>query len=292
MPIKKCALPLLENVALRDYTTFKIGGAAKYFFIAKKKKDVALALSWAKRHNLPFFILGGGGNTLVGDKGYQGLVIKMELENYRLERNIVFVEAGVVLNQLAKIAADDSLSGLEWAVGIPGTVGGAIWGNCGAFGESISDTVQEIEIFDVLEGKMKVLKKKDCKFNYRTSIFKKKKNFIILSAKLKLKKEDKNKIEEKIEKNLEYRKKTQPSLPSAGSVFKNPKGFFAAKLIAECGLKGKRIGKAKISEQHANFILNLGKASANDIKKLIKLVKQKVKDRFGITLEEEICYLN
>jgi len=292
LEVEKLLPGLKRNILLASYTTFKIGGVAKYFFIAKQKEDIALAISWAKKNNLPFFILGGGGSTLVADTGYKGLVIKIQNSEFRVQNSNIVAEAGATLNRLSKLAQENSLSGLEWAVGIPGTLGGAIWGNCGAFGESISDKVQEVKVFDSHEEGIKILKRKDCKFSYRTSIFKKKKNFIILSAKLGLKKGNKKEIEEKIKKNIEYRKRTQPQLPSAGSIFRNPKGFFAAKLIEDCGLKGRKIGKAKISDKHANFILNLGGATSKDIKKLIKLVKKKVENNFAIELEEEICYLN
>ena len=222
-------------------------------------------------------------------------------------------EVGVMLGELVNVSAKTGLSGLEWAVGIPGTVGGAIHGNAGAFGKSMKNVVKEVEVFDLSNEKIKTFKNKDCQLDYRESIFKKNKNLIILSTKLKLKKEKKSKIEKKMREYLNYRKENQPlNLPSAGSVFKNftphrnevsgagpalkialqefnRKDLIpAAYLIEKCGLKGKKIGGAKISEKHANFIVNLGEAKAEDVKKLINLAKKKVKNKFGITLEEEI----
>jgi len=254
-----------KNVPLKNYTTFKIGGPAKYFFEAKRKEELIEAIKLAKKLELPFFILGGGSNLLVSDKGFDGLVIKF----------------GQPLSSYVS-------KGLEWAVGIPGTVQGAVYSNAGAFKKSMKDVVKEVEIFDTKTEKIKNFKSKDCKFGYRDSIFKKNKNLIILSIKIKSKKSNRKKIKQ----YLDYRKKTQPlNFPSAGSIFKNPRGFFAADLIERCGLRGKRIGKVKISEKHANFIVNLRNGKAKDVKKLIKLAKQKVKSKFGIVLKEEIVVL-
>jgi len=271
-----------RNVLLKNYTTFKIGGRAKYFFIAKTKNKLIKAVQEAKKLNLPFFILGAGSNVLFSDQDYRGLVIQFQNQK---------------LSQLVS-------KGLEWAAGIPGTVAGAIRGNAGAFGQSMKDVVKQIEVFDVKEEKIKILKNKDCRFGYRDSIFKKNPNLIILSAEIKFKKSN----PQKIKKYLEYRKKTQPlNFPSAGSIFKNPPGFSAgelgeedkfsssafaaARLIEECGLKGKKIGGAQISKIHSNFIINSNQASSQDVLKLINLVKKKVKNKFGIKLEEEIQIL-
>ena len=203
-------------------------------------------------------------------------------------------EAGVMLGELVNILAKTGLSGLEWAAGIPGTVGGAIFGNAGAFNKSMKDVVKSVEALEVKNEKCKVknFKNRDCKFSYRDSIFKNNKNLIILSVTLQMKRGDKKEIENKIKKNLEQRNKTQPlNFPSGGSIFKNPPGFFAGELVKRCGLKGKKIGNVKISEKHSNFIVNLGNGKAKDVIKLIKLIKQKVKKKFGVTLEEEIQFL-
>ncbi|MBZ9572228.1 UDP-N-acetylmuramate dehydrogenase [Patescibacteria group bacterium] len=302
MELKKLLPRVKKSVLLKNYTTFKIGGKAKYFFVAKNRKEIIQAVSTVKENNLPFFILGGGSNVLVADKGYRGLIIKIKNQNLKFKKNTIFAEAGVPLSKLIKVALENSLSGFEWAAGIPGTVGGTICGNSGAFGKSISDIVKEVEVFDLEKGKIKILKNKDCQFNYRDSTFKRNKNLIILSAEFKLRTRIKKEIKKKIKEYLDYRKRTQPlDLPSAGSIFKNPrfrqgsggraKRIPAGELIEKCGLKGKKIGNAKISKKHANFILNLGKAKAKEIKKLIDLAKKKVKNKFKINLEEEICYL-
>ena len=258
-----------KNILLKKYTTFKIGGPVKYFFEAKTKKDLIEAIKAAKKLKLSFFILGGGSNLLVSDKGFNGLVIKF----------------GEPLSDLV-------LKGLEWASGVPGTVQGAIHGNAGAFGKSMADNVKSVEVLNLNDLKIKKLNNKDCKFGYRDSIFKKQKNLIILSAEMELKKSNKKEIEKKAKEYLKYKKETQPlSFFSAGSIFKNPKNFSAAKLVGECGLKGKKIGKAQISKKHANFIVNLGDAQAEDVKKLINLAKKEVKKKNGIKLKEEIQYL-
>ncbi|MFH1780607.1 MAG: UDP-N-acetylmuramate dehydrogenase [Candidatus Nealsonbacteria bacterium] len=254
-----------KNISLKKYTTFRIGGQAKYFFIAKTKNDLLRAVKEAKERRLPFFILGNGSNLLVSDEGYKGLVIK----------------TGKPLSSYVS-------KGLEWAAGIPGTIEGAVYGNAGAFGQSMKDAVESAEVFDTKTKKVKIFKNKDCQFGYRTSIFKRNRDLIILSVKIKRRKSDFKKIKE----YLDYRKKTQPlNFPSAGSVFKNPSGFSAGELIEKCGLKGKKIGGAQISNVHANFIVNLGTATAQDVLLLIKLIKKTVKKKFKINLKEEIIFL-
>jgi len=270
-----------KNVSLKNYTTFKIGGPAKYFYIAKNKTELIKAIKEAKKLKLPFFILGGGSNLLVSDKGFNGLVIKF----------------GQPLSSYVS-------KGLEWAVGIPGTIQGAVCSNAGAFKKSMKDVVESVEVFDTETGKVKIFKNKDCKFGYRDSIFRKKKNLIILSVEIKPKKSNTKKIRtslrenldfslrSKIKQYLDYRKQTQPlNFPSAGSIFKNLPGKSAGELVEKCGLKGKKIGNVKISEKHANFIVNLGQGKAKDVIKLIKLIKKEVKKKFGVVLEEEIQFL-
>jgi len=282
-----------RNISLAKYTTFRIGGQAKYFFIAKTKKDLILAIQEAKRKKLPFFILGNGSNVLISDKGFDGLVIKIQNSKFKIQNSKIIAEAGVYLGKLVNESAVKGLSGLEWAIGIPGTVGGAVYGNAGAFKKSMGDVVEEVELYDTKNQEFKILKNKNCKFDYRDSIFKHNKNLIIVSATIKLKKSNKKETKKKIKEYLNYKRKTQPlSFHSAGSIFKNSKNFSAAELIERCNLKGKKIGKAKISEKHANFIINLGGAKAKDVIKLINLIKKSVKNKFGIILKEEIQYLD
>ncbi|MEK9135122.1 MAG: UDP-N-acetylmuramate dehydrogenase [Patescibacteria group bacterium] len=284
-----------ENVSLKNYTTFRIGGKARYFFVAKNKNEVIKAIEWAKNKNLPFFILGGGSNLLVSDKGYNGLVIKIQNSNLKIQnynsKSKIICEAGRPLSSLVEETAKNNLTGIEWAAGIPGTVGGAIRGNAGAFGGSIADAVKLVEALDIKTAETRFLKNKDCRFEYRNSIFKQNKNLIIISAEFEFLKGVREKIKEKIKEHLDYRNQRHPKGPSAGSIFKNPEGFFARNLILECGLGGRIIGDVAISREHANFIINLGGGQAEDVLKLIKLIKQKVKNKFGVKLEEEIQYL-
>jgi len=313
-----------KNISLAKKTTFKIGGKAKYFFIAKSKKDLIKAIRWAKRNHLPFFVLGGGSNLLVADEGFEGLVIKLQFSSQpKIHKRTLLrssgvisleVEAGTKLKKLVEFCLKNGITGLEWAMGIPGTLGGAIYGNASAFGNSISDFVKEVEVLDTTTLKIKIFKKKDCKFSLKETIFKKQKKYIILSAVLILKRGNKKEIKEKIRYYLEYRERNHPlNFPSAGCVFKNQKSKLknqkllkkfptlkefnkkgvipAAFLIEKCNLKGKKIGDAQISPKHANFIVNLGKAKAKDVLELINLIKVQVRKKFGIKLKEEIQLL-
>lgn len=302
-----------KNVSLAEYTTFRIGGKAKYFFEVEKKEDLINVLKWAKKEKIPFFILGGGSNILVSDKGFDGLVIRMKNNNYKIKNTKIFAEAGVLLSKLVSESINNNLKGLEWAVGIPGTIGGAVVGNAGAYGHSISENVIRVRAIDA-EGKVFNFKKKDCHFSYRESIFKKKKELVILDVELKLQRDKDSLAKEKMKEILNERIKKIPKFPSAGSFFKNyivrgnetdylfrkfpelkekikggklPVGY----LIEQCGLKGKKIGDAQISNEHANFIINIGKASSSDVLKLAEICKNKVKEKFGISIEEEIRYI-
>ncbi len=300
-----------EGVLLKNYTTYKIGGPAKHFFIAKNKEDLVSALMEAKKNKLQVFILGGGSNLLVSDKGFNGLVIKLQVTGYKLQVTKVYVGAGESAIKIAHICAENGLSGLEWAGGLPGSIGGAIYGSAQAFGARISDNVESVEALNLKTLKFVNLTKKQCQFSLKNSLFKKNKNLVIISAILKLKKKNKTAIKNKIKEFLNYRRTHHPlNFPSAGSVFVNPeiviknkkllkelpelsgyneKGTIpAGYLISKCGLSGKKIGKAQISEKHCNFIINLGGAKAGDVLKLIKLAEEKVKNKFGIILEEEV----
>jgi len=321
-PKLKRLLPAIQkNILLKNYTTLKIGGPAKYFYVAKTKNELIKAILTAKKFKLPFFILGGGSNLLVSDKGFNGMVIKCQISNVKCQTSRLYAEAGAPLFLLVNQSTKQSLSGLEWAAGIPGTVGGAIRGNAGAFDGSMADVIKKVEVLDKKDLKIRKLNQKDCKFSYRDSVFKKNKDLVILSAESRLKKGNKREIQKKMKEYLSYRKKTQPlNFSSAGSIFQNQKfhphtkiwcgkqiknqkllkefprlkefntkGLVpAAYLIEKCGLKGKRMGGVKISEKHANFIINLGKGQAKDVIRLINLVKKKVKKKFGVELEEEI----
>ncbi len=296
--LKKELPEIQKEHLLKDYTTFKIGGPAKYFFIAKTKDDLLKSAKIAKKLKLPVFILGGGSNLLVSDKGFRGLVIQIRNSKFEIRNSIkIYAEAGVKLSDLAVFAGENGFSGFEWAAGIPGaTVGGAVCGHAQAFGEKISDWIENIETLDTKNLKTKMFSKEQCKFSLKSSIFKKNKNLIIISAIFSPQKNDKEKIKEKTKEFLNYRKNNHPmSFPSAGSVFVNPETkngvIRAGQLIEETGLKGKKIGGAQISEQHANFIINLGNAKAKDVLALIKLAQKKVKKTSGVLLKTEVQIL-
>ncbi|MDD3497983.1 MAG: UDP-N-acetylmuramate dehydrogenase [Candidatus Moranbacteria bacterium] len=303
-------LNIQKNIPLAPYTTFKIGGPAKFFVEAKSESDIADSIDYAKNNNKDFFIFSGGSNLLVSDNGLDGLAIKISNSSIEIKDREVFCGAGTSLSQLAMETAKNNLGGLEWAAGIPGTVGGAIAGNAGAFGGEISDNLIEVKTLSVEEGKLMTFEKKDCDFGYRNSLFKKNSGkFILISAVFDMEAGKREESEKKIGDIIKKRKEKQPRYPSAGSFFKNPvvnkeeiinkferdtglkikdDKIPAGWLIEEVGLKGKKIGGAKVSEKHSNFIINTGNATAEDVIILSSLIKAKVRDRFGIQLEEEV----
>ncbi len=297
---------LKENEPLSKYTSFKIGGPAKYFYIAKTADDLVKAVKAAQEEGIDYYILGGGSNILVSDQGFDGLVIKLQFDNFEIENSKVVCGSGVNLNKLIFDLAEQGYGNLEFVAGIYGTVGGAVRGNAGAYGEDIGDAVEEVEVFR--NGEIIKMTKDECKFSYRNSIFKDPENEdIILSATLKIEKGDKEEIKKKISEIIEKRNKKLPlEYPSAGCVFKNLEyndelsqfkdwqmhgKIPVARFIDELGLKGKKIGGAQISEKHANFIINTGEATADNVLALISLIKMKVRDTYNVQLQEEIEYV-
>ena len=266
-----------QNISLKDKNSFHIGGIARYYALVSSKEELLETISFAKESNLPIFIIGEGTNVLVSDNGFKGVVIKLDLNQI----NDSSVGAGVPLRNLVLEAKTLNLGGLEWAVGIPGTVGGAVFGNAGAFKHSISEVIEEVEVFNGEQ--IKILKNSECNFGYRESIFKNNPNYIILGIKIRLN----GGFDLEIMQDF-FNKRNNPKGYSIGSIFKNPEGYSAGKLIESCGLKEKQIGGAIISKEHANWIINLGKASSDDVEKLISLMKTEVKKKFNIDLIEEI----
>lgn len=292
-------LEIKQNELLSKHTTFAIGGPAKYFAVAKTKEEVLEAIDFAENKKLPFFLLGGGSNLLASDNGYEGLIIKIQIGGIKVDEETITAGAGVLLSQLVNESAKHGLSGLEWAVGIPGTIGGAVNGNAGAYGRAISESADEMIVLMEENGEWKEKKysNKECHFEYRKSKFKHLANKeIILEVSLNLRKSDTEKIREDIKKIVLQRKGKIPPQPSAGCVFKNIKkdGQLVAavgKLVEECGLKGVKSGGAEIPHLHGNYVVNAGGAKAEDVVRLINLCKQKVKDRFNLELEEEIIVM-
>ena len=315
----KFFMQMQRNISLSQYTSFKIGGAAQYFCLAKTAPEIISAIQWAKNQGLPFFILGGGSNLLVNDKGVRGVVIKVQSSKFKVQSSnskskTIEAGSGVLLAQLIQLSLKQGLSGLEWAAGIPrATVGGAIFGSAGAFGKKISAIVREVEVYNTAKNRVEVIPIEKCRFAYKESIFKRNKNLVILNVVLSLNTKSPKQVQEEIKRVLQYRKDHHPTEPSAGSVFlnveNNPKnkktlslipGFeiFSDKkeipagwLIEKAGLCGKIIGGAQISTKHCNFIINSDKAKTNDVLALIKTAKQTVRKKFGVALQEEVqCF--
>ena len=306
-------LPGVEkNVPLAPFTTFRIGGRARYLFRAKNTEDVKRAQSAARQIHLPFFVLAGGSNVLISDKGFSGLVVLMENTQWSIKGIRLEAEAGVPFATVVSETQKGGLSGLEWAGGLPGSVGGAVRGNAGAFGGEVKDTVLQVEILDE-KGEVRTLLNKECEFGYRTSIFKKT-NWIVLSVVFELKQGDAEEIARVAESNIQYRTTRHPlEYPTAGSMFKNCdvknvplevqekfKGIIkkdpfpilpTAALIAGAGLQGMRIGGAQVSEKHPNYIVNLGNATAENVLRLTQNVKEGIKEKYGVELEEEVQYI-
>jgi UDP-N-acetylmuramate dehydrogenase len=276
------------KVNLAGFTSFKIGGPAKFFFEPQSLKELQEALIFAKHVGVKVFILGAGSNILVNDTGLDGLVIKLGGKDFKkvyIKGTCIVAASGLKLNQLILFAKDQGLSGLEFLSGIPGTLGGALVGNAGAWGKSIGELVREVIVLDY-NGKLKLLEAKSLKFAYRESNLNK---YIIIGARLQLFSKTKDKISAKLKEYLLERSKAQDrGKACAGCVFKNPAHDSAGKIIELCGLKGRRKGGAVISKLHANFILNTGKAKSRDVLSLMNLIRREAKKKFQVNLEPEI----
>jgi UDP-N-acetylmuramate dehydrogenase len=276
---------LAKNVPLADLTTFGIGGPAKLFTSVYSNEELIETVKKARENSLKFFILGGGSNILIADRGLAGLVIKTNNNNIKKRANLITAQSGTRLSELVKFAADNRLSGLEHLRGIPGTVGGAIAGNAGAKDGWIGQVTTTVKILN-LNNKLVTLGQKDCQFDYRTSRFQNSQE-IIVEATFKLTPASPEEIAQKQDFFIDL-KSNQPREKSAGSVFKNPPGDSAGRLIDQAGLRGQKVGDAQISPQHANFIINTNKASAQDVLALMRLAQKEVLARFQIKLKPEI----
>ncbi len=280
---------ILLNQPMKKYTGYGVGGKASYYTEIDSLFTLNEIITLAKRYKVAYKVIGNGSNILVSDKGYNGVIISTKrLSDVFFKQDQVRAMSGATLQKLIKFCSDNNLSGLEALSGIPATVGGAIVMNAGAFGKNISDRLEAVET--LYDGQIKKYAKEDCKFGYRNSNFLGKKE-IIISATFKLVETEKELVLASIEAYKDLRKSVQPSGRSCGSVFKNPTGYSAGRLIDSLGLKGSTVGGARISNQHGNFIIADGKTTADDIATLIDYVKKKVKDAFGIELKEEIEYV-
>lgn len=279
-----------ENVTLAPYTSARIGGPADVVLTVKSADELADVVQVIWEQDLPYYILGGGSNVLVSDKGFRGVVILNRAKEVRFEMGdqpSVWCEAGVVIANLARRCASKGLGGLEWSAAVPGTVGGAVYGNAGAFGGDMTHNLVWAELLTTNGREKFTLDQMG--YGYRTSILKRHEvNGIVLSALLKLKNSNSEEVSVKIEQFSERRKATQPPGASMGSMFKNPEGDHAGRLIEAAGLKGTRIGNAEISTVHGNFFINHGETKAEDVRALIALVQKTVLEKFRIDLELEV----
>jgi UDP-N-acetylmuramate dehydrogenase len=283
----------VENDSLSNYTTYKVGGPAKLIVYPKNREKLVLLLKELKNKKIKYMILGNGSNTLFSDKEYDGVIIKLDcLDKVTYYRNLVKAEAGVNLIKLSYQTIKRGLAGLEFASGIPGTVGGAIFMNAGAYKSDMGYVTKSIE---VLTPKLEIITmtNKELDFHYRTSFLQKHRGYICLEATFQLRKNDKDLLQEIVDDRKRRRLESQPlEYPSAGSVFRNPENDFAGRLIEELGYKGYSIGGAKVSEKHANFIINSNNAKAEDVKKIIELLQKEVKEKYNIDLKCEQEFVN
>lgn len=279
-----------ENVDLKNYNTYKISTFADYLVDVFDEESLVDLVKYLNGNNVKYFIIGNGSNVVLDDAKYNGVVIKLsELNKIDIDDDEVYVGAGVMLPKLVNETVNNCLCGLEWASGIPGTVGGAIVGNAGAYLSEIFDFVLSVKIFD--GENIKVLNKNDINYEYRHTSLANDKSIIVLGVKLKLEKGNSDESLMLMKKRMERRIESQPlEYPNAGSTFRNPENDHAGRLIEECGLKGKKIGGAMVSEKHANFIINYDNASASDVRTLIKLVHDTVLEKTGVDLilEQEL----
>lgn len=275
-----------DNEKLCYYSTFRIGGAAKRIFMPKDASELSLLVNYCKENGERYLVIGNGSNLLFSDEGFDGYIIKTnDMNSVYVDENRIYASAGAMLSKVSSVAKDNGLKGMEFAAGIPGTIGGAIVMNAGAYGGEMKDIVEYVDILEF--GSIKRYLCEDMEFAYRKSIVDEDK--IVIGVGLKLEKGDVALIEQKMQELKEARVSKQPlEYPSAGSTFKRPEGYFAAKLIDDCGLRGYRIGGAMVSDKHCGFVINYDNATSKDVIALINDVKKIVNDKFGVVLEPEV----
>lgn len=280
---------VLVDEPMKNHTSFKVGGPVDYMVLPKKIEDIREIIKLSKTEHLPLFIMGNGSNLLVKDKGIRGIVVKISKKFSHVEiiGERVIAQTGVLLSGLAKLFLNQELTGFEFASGIPGSLGGAVTMNAGAYGGEMKDVLEKVEVMDQ-EGKTFTLKGKDMRLGYRTSAIQEN-NLIAISATLQLKRARYQNIKSKME-DLDHRRKSKQPLewPSAGSTFRRPEGYYAGKLVQDVGLKGFSMGKAQVSELHSGFVINKGDATAEEIINLIYYIQDKVKHQYGVHLATEV----
>ena len=274
---------------MKNHTTFRIGGPAKYFVTPDTKEEVKAIIECCKKAEVPYYILGNGSNLLVSDKGYEGVVIQIfkNMNQITVDGDAIRAQAGAILSSVANKALEAELTGFEFAAGIPGTLGGACVMNAGAYGGEMKDVLVNVTVL-TQEGEFLTIPKEELELGYRTSIIAKK-NYIVLEAVIQLEKGDKEAIKARMDELKVQRTTKQPlEYPSAGSTFKRPVGYFAGKLIQDAGLRGFQVGGAQVSEKHCGFVINKDQATAADVCELMRQVSEIVKEQFGVELEAEV----
>ena len=283
---------VLFDEPMSQHTTFRIGGTADVFVMPENYEQIREVLRLCKEEKLPFFVLGNGSNLLVSDSGYRGVIIQMDrnMEEICLDGEEIHACAGALLSSVAVAARNASLTGFEFAGGIPGTIGGAAVMNAGAYGGELKDVLKEVTVM-TREGEILTIPADKLEMGYRTSIIKTA-GYLVLEAVISLKKGDEEKIRAVMKELSERRTEKQPlDYPSAGSTFKRPEGYFAGKLIMDSGLRGYRAGGAQVSEKHCGFVINAGGATAEDVRSLMDHVIRVVREKYGVTLEPEVKFL-
>ncbi|HZX47132.1 MAG TPA: UDP-N-acetylmuramate dehydrogenase [Clostridia bacterium] len=274
---------------MREHTSFRIGGPADIMVLPDSARQIVAAVEICRKNNCPYYIMGNGTNLLVLDGGYRGVIIKTaaNMNDCRMEGEWVYGQSGILLSTLSKLVTEAGLEGLEYASGIPGTLGGAVAMNAGAYGGEIKDSLEWARVMNP-DGDIRTYTKQQLELGYRTSIIQRE-GLVVLDCGLKLRRGNREAIEAKVNEYTRLRKEKQPlDLPSAGSTFKRPEGYYAGKLIEDAGLKGARIGGAMVSEKHCGFIVNMGNATAGDIVALINHIKKQVKEKFSVELQPEV----
>ena len=280
---------VLTEEPMRMHTSFQIGGPAEIFVQPATGDEVRQAICLAKEEQIPFFVVGNGSNLLVSDDGFRGMIVQIgrNLQEISVEDNVIYAQAGALLSRVARTALEHGLTGMEFAAGIPGSLGGAVAMNAGAYGGEMKDILTDAEVLTP-DGEIKILSLEELDLSYRHScIFDE--DYIVLSVHLQLEQGDTTVIRNRMDELARARREKQPlEYPSAGSTFKRPEGYFAGALIQDAGLKGYTVGGAQVSEKHSGFVINRGGATAEEVLFLIKQVQKKVKSRFGVTMEPEV----
>lgn len=281
-----------ENEPMSRHITFRVGGNADYYVMPDSEQEIQEVIALCKEFQVPYYVIGNGSNLLVGDKGYRGVILQIcrEMSSIQVDDQVISVQAGALLSKVGSAALEAGLTGFEFAAGIPGTVGGAVVMNAGAYGGEMKDILLDVTVL-TSDGEVKVLDLEELELGYRTSVIPKM-QYVVLSARFGLQKGEKEVIRATMNQLKEQRVSKQPlEFPSAGSTFKRPEGHFAGKLIQDAGLRGFQVGGAQISEKHCGFVINKEQATASDIVELMRQVSEKVWELFEVRLEPEVKFL-